>query len=215
MSMQNTSFSNRARVYNFMLDEVLPNPTDQGNFVTEEQIAERVGGMSRTPVREAFLLLGAEGFIQLMPRHGAFIPPVTRQEIKEILDLRALLEIKAASMVIESGRIPVAAMQKALAQQVANSGEGREREFCEWDTEFHLELVRASGNSLMTKFYADLRARQIRIGVRSLLAGTDRQAAVIAEHHKIIDGLTSRDIGISVAALQKHIETTRSGLNNM
>jgi len=207
--------SGRVRAYNYIRDEVLPDPKAHGTFLTEEEVANRVGGISRTPVREAFLLLGAEGLLELVPRHGAFIPPVKRQEIEEALELRALLETKAVEAVVAGDRVPMAAMKEALEQQKRCSGAGLEKEFNEWDTEFHLALVRASGNSLMTKVYSDLRTRQIRIGIRSLWAVEGRQAGVIAEHEAIIEALASGDAARAIAALQGHIDTTRAGLREI
>lgn len=64
----------------------------------------------------------------------------------------------------------------------------------------------------MTKSYTDLRARHIRIGIRALINTPERQAAVIAEHQAIIDGLRSNDPEKAKAALLNHIRTTAAGL---
>lgn len=213
MSMQKSGSSNRTRAYEYIRDDVLADPSNHGDFVTEEQVATQVG-ISRTPVREAFVLLAAEGLIQLVPRHGAFIPPVTKQEIDEVLQLRALLEGRSAELVLKEGRPPIEAMESALQRQIECSGEGRERDFSGWDTEFHLALVRAAGNSLMAKVYADLRARHIRIGVRALTATPDRQTAVIDEHRSIIEALRSGEVDNAVQTLLHHIDSTAAGLHN-
>jgi DNA-binding GntR family transcriptional regulator len=68
------------------------------------------------------------------------------------------------------------------------------------------------GNSLTTKSYTDLRARQIRIGIRALTNTPERQTAVIAEHQAIIDALNSKDPERARTALLEHIRTTASGL---
>lgn len=54
-----------------------------GTLITEKDIAEATG-LSRTPVREAFLRLDAEKLIQLFPRRGAWITPVTVRQIREL-----------------------------------------------------------------------------------------------------------------------------------
>lgn len=213
--MQTPSQSNRDRVYDYIRDTILPDGTYHGSFLTEEQVAEKVGGTSRTPVREAFLLLASEGLLQLVPRHGAFIPPVTRQEISEALEFRTVLETNAAEVVMERGTAPLDAMKLALKHQLESSDAGHEREFVDWDSEFHIALVRAVGNSLITKSYTDLRARHIRIGIRALMNTPARQAAVIAEHQAIVDGLESGDPELAKAALRSHIRTTASGLSEI
>lgn len=213
--MQNDTQSGRIRAYNYIRDELLPDPAAQGTFITEEDVAARVGGISRTPVREAFLLLGAEGLLQLVPRHGAFIPPVKRQEIEEVLELRAVIETQAIQSVIERGANPVPAMREALSHQARLLDQGAEQEFNEWDTEFHLALVRATGNSLMTKVYADLRTRMIRIGILSLLSTRDRQRQVLREHKRILVALEAGDVQAAIDAMRGHIDTTGTGLKEI
>ncbi|MBP1318298.1 GntR family transcriptional regulator [Herbaspirillum sp. 1130] len=210
-----TTQSSRVRAYNFMREELLPDPSTQGTFITEEDVANRIGNISRTPVREAFLLLSAEGLIELVPRHGAYIPPVKYQEIEEVLEFREMIETKAAHDVIANNRVPIEAMQIALEHQARVTGHGAEREFNRWDTEFHLALVRGAGNSLMTKIYSDLRTRQIRMGVRLLLSTQDRQQEVMAEHQAILDALKAHDLSAAIAALSGHILKTAEGLKKI
>lgn len=205
--MQKVSQSSRSRAYAYIRDEVLSDPALHGSFVTEEEVAARVG-VSRTPVREAFILLAAEGLIDLVPRHGAYIPPVTREEIDDVLQLRAFLECKAAELVLARGRAPIEAMEAALRGQAECSGDGQEKEFTKWDTEFHLAMVRAANNSLMTRIYADLRARHIRIGIRALMATEHRQDEVMAEHQAIIDALRTGNLEAVNAELLRHIDNT-------
>lgn len=203
--------SSRVRAYEYIRDNMLSDPRNHGGFLTEDQVAAQVG-LSRTPVREAFILLAAEGLLQLVPRHGAYVPPVTTEEIDEVLQLRAILEVRSAEAALQKGRPPLEPMELALERQVECSGEGREREFSEWDNEFHLALVRAAGNSLMTKVYADLRGRHIRIGVRALGTTPDRKAPVIDEHRAILEALRSGDVQATVQALLHHIDSTAAGL---
>lgn len=209
--MQEKAQSTRTKAYEYVRDEMLSDPSLHGSFVTEEQVADRVG-VSRTPVREAFILLAAEGLIELVPRHGAFIPPVTSDEIADVLQLRTFLERTAAELVLKEGRVPVDAMESALHRQEASSGDGREREFTQWDTEFHLAMVRAAGNALMTKIYADLRARHIRIGVQALMSSEHRQDAVLEEHRAIVDAFRTGDLDLVSSALTTHIDNTMGRL---
>lgn len=213
--MQADSLSGRVRAYNYIRDEVLPDPAAHGTFITEDQVASRIGGLSRTPVREAFLLLGAEGLLELVPRHGAFVPPVRRQEIDEALELRRLIERRALEVVLSSRRVPLAAMKEALALQEAACAEGAEREFNIRDTEFHMALIRAAGNSLMTKAYSDLRTRQIRMGVLLVLAEPQRRRQVVQEHRAIIAALEAQDLEQAIFALNRHIDETHSGLKEL
>ncbi|MBI0382182.1 GntR family transcriptional regulator, partial [Streptomyces albiflaviniger] len=64
--------SGREKAYAFLKETVLTDPDMQGRFLTEQEIADRIG-ISRTPIREALLLLAAEDLVQLVPKRGAHI----------------------------------------------------------------------------------------------------------------------------------------------
>lgn len=210
--MTKNSKSNRTRAYEFICENILPVTAFHGQFLAEEDVAGMIEGVSRTPVRESFLLLASEGLIQLVPRHGAYVPPVTRQEIHEVLEFRRLIEVEAMNAVMREDRAPTTEMRNILDRQIASSATGAERDFIELDTEFHLALVSAQDNSLITKVYTDLKARNIRIGIRALGATHERQAGVLSEHEAIVDAMMAGDSDLAARALVDHLTRTETAL---
>jgi DNA-binding GntR family transcriptional regulator len=77
-------------VYGYIKDLILDLTLPPGHIVTEMDIAG-VTGLSRTPVREAFLRLDAERLIQLIPRRGALVTTVTARQIRELSKTRLIL----------------------------------------------------------------------------------------------------------------------------
>lgn len=67
-----------------------------GHRLKEEELAQQLG-ISRTPVREALLLLQAEGLVEAVPNRGSAVRAYGRRELEELYELRALLEGHAAS----------------------------------------------------------------------------------------------------------------------
>jgi DNA-binding GntR family transcriptional regulator len=67
-----------------------------GHRLKEEELAQQLG-ISRTPVREALLLLQAEGLVEAVPNRGSAVRAYDRRELEELYELRALLEGHAAS----------------------------------------------------------------------------------------------------------------------
>lgn len=63
-------------------------PRHEGVFLTEGAAAAATG-TSRTPVREALLRLEAEGFLQIVPKKGAFVPPISDAEVESVMQARA------------------------------------------------------------------------------------------------------------------------------
>jgi DNA-binding GntR family transcriptional regulator len=201
--------SGRERAYRHLRETVLVDPAVQGTFLNEVDLAQDVG-VSRTPVREALLLLVAEGLVEMVPKRGAYVPPLSGRQIRELMELRTLLEQHAASVTLAQRSVPVEAMRAALAEQerLLTAGPCDAREFIEWDRRFHQALVDAAGNELIAHTYAGLRTRQVRVGVAALFRATDRQRAVCTEHTRIVDALDSGDEAAAHAAIADHLRIT-------
>jgi DNA-binding GntR family transcriptional regulator len=199
--------SGREKAYEFLRYTVLTDPAAQGAFVSEQDVAERIG-ISRTPVREALLRLAAEDLVQLVPKRGAYIAPLTGKDLRELVELRGLLERFAAEKTIAAGTVPLNDMFAALHQQQEVDGPDHAKQFIELDTYFHHLLIEAADNAMLTKTYQNLRARQVRAGMVALYQSPGRQEAVLREHQAILDALASKDVSAAVAAIEHHLSAT-------
>lgn len=200
--------SGRQKAYTYLKETVLTDPAMQGEFLSEQMIADRVG-ISRTPIREALLLLAAEDLVSLVPKRGAYIAPLSGREIGELMEMRALLERYAAQRTVAMETAPVAEMDRILDEQRKLRGSEKAREFIEADHRFHATLIAAAGNSLMTKQYDALRSRQVRAGVTALYRSGGRQDEVCVEHRRIVEALAAERADVACAAIDDHIAATR------
>lgn len=204
------AMSGREKAYLFVRDEVLTSPAATGTFLNEQELATRIG-VSRTPVREALLMLQSEGLVEMVPKRGAHVPAMSGRQIGELMDLRGVLERHAATTALAHGSAPVDAMSAALAEQEALA-DSRETDaatrFIEIDGRFHQTLVDSAGSELLSRTYAGLRARQLRVGVSALFSASDRQHRVCAEHRTIVDALAAGDEASAHAAIDDHLEVT-------
>ncbi|QYN36710.1 GntR family transcriptional regulator [Pseudonocardia sp. DSM 110487] len=202
--------SGRERAYRHLRETVLVDPAVQGTFLNEVDLAQDIG-VSRTPVREALLLLVAEGLVEMVPKRGAYVPPLSGRQIRELMELRTLLEQHAASVTLAQHSVPLETMRAALAEQehLLTAEPCDAHEFIEWDRRFHQSLVDAAGNELIARTYAGLRTRQVRVGVAALFRAMDRQRAVCAEHGRIVDALESGDEAAAHAAISEHLRITQ------
>ena len=205
--------SGRDRALDYLRNVVLADPDLQGCFLNEVDLAKRIG-VSRTPVREALLLLVADGLVEMLPGRGAYIPPFTGRQVYELMEMRAVFERYAASRVIAIDAVPVHAMRGLLAEQrsLATTGDVGSAEsaalFIAKDADFHQTLVDAAGNSMLARSYVNLRVRQRRIGVVALFRDADRQLAVCTEHGEIVEALADRDEPAALAAIDNHLQRT-------
>ena len=86
-----TSASATEQAYRHVKSRVLDGSLPGGSMTSEGEIAEQLG-VSRTPVREAFLRLEAEGLLRLYPKRGALVVPVAPGEADDVLAARLLVE---------------------------------------------------------------------------------------------------------------------------
>jgi DNA-binding GntR family transcriptional regulator len=201
--------SGRDRAYQYLRGTVLSDPAVAGTFINEQAVATEVG-ISRTPVREALLMLAAEDLVQLVPHRGAFVAPVPGREIAEMMQARGVIETWAATTSLASGDAPVEAMSAVLEQQRSIVDKGDAKEFIELDSQFHALLVEAAGNSVLGRLYDNLRAKHVLLGVVALQRSATRRQEVLAEHQAIVDGLASGQPEAAEKAILSHLDSTGS-----
>lgn len=141
--------SGREKAYAYLKDTVLTDPGMQGAFLSEQDLADRIG-VSRTPIREALLQLAAEDLVELVPKRGARVAPLTGREIRELMELRGIVERYVAERLVSAGRAPVAELRSLLDRQRGLTGAENAREFIDVDHRFHSALVSAVGNTSRT-----------------------------------------------------------------
>ncbi|MEV0086922.1 MULTISPECIES: GntR family transcriptional regulator [Saccharopolyspora] len=200
--------SGRELAYDHLKDTVLSDPSMQGQFVNEQALADEIG-VSRTPIREALLLLAAEELVQLVPKRGAYIAPVGGREIRELFEIRAMIECYAARRAVELDAVPLEQMRAELDAQRELGGDDQARAFIDRDHGFHAALVCAVGNDMLSKTYDALRARQIRAGIVALFSVSGRRKAVLAEHEAILAALAAGDAEAATKAITEHLTATQ------
>lgn len=197
------------RVYDYLTSEVLIDPSSQGTFLNEKQIADKVG-VSRTPVREALRLLASEGLVEQIPNRGTFIPTVTRKQIFDLMELRILLETHASTVALNTGSAPVDEMQRVLDAQrrFVDAGEASKViQFIALDRDFHFLLLNACNNAEITQVYDRIQVRQRVIGAKALFS-VDRWREVISEHQSIVNALREGSVVTSAQAIRNHLRRT-------
>lgn len=201
------TLSGRDKAYHYLKNTVLIDPAIQGRFISEQDVAGKVG-ISRTPIREALLMLAAEDLVQLVPKRGAYVAPLSGKDLRELVELRGMLERFAAEKTFAAGTAPIDRRRETLERQEAVAEPVHSREFIEFDTHFHALLIEAAGNEILTRTYTGLRDRQVRAGLVALFSATGRHDAVIAEHRAILDALAAGDLAGVLAAIDLHLDTT-------
>ena len=135
------------QAYRRIKDAILRGEMPIGHQRLEPALALELG-MSRTPIHEALVRLQDEGYVELQPRRGMRVLPLSPRDIREITELLACLEVEAAERTA-ARRLPpdalaafdaaIEAMDRALE---AADIEGWNRA----DYRFHVLLIESCGN---------------------------------------------------------------------
>jgi DNA-binding GntR family transcriptional regulator len=195
------------RAYAFTKERVLDSTFAGGDLLTEGEVATALG-LSRTPVREAFLQLESEGLLRLYPKRGALVVPVSSQEVESVMETRVLVEQFALAKTIARGNDVTGALEAAIERQVEHAARGDSEAFVEADREFHTVFVNAAGNPIVATLYDSLRDRQRRMGVAALTRDERRVSSILAEHRALVAAVRARDPERARMVLADHLQGT-------
>lgn len=138
------------QAYQEIRKRILDNLWAPGYQALEQEVALALG-MSRTPVREALIRLQQDGLVEVAPRRGMRVLPVSPTDMREIYEILTALECSAAETLArrkpsERELQPLVEATQAMEAALLRDDLGA------WalaDEKFHLALVRLAGNKLL------------------------------------------------------------------
>jgi DNA-binding GntR family transcriptional regulator len=174
-----------------------------GEQLSESTIAEQLG-VSRTPVREAFARLQAERLVEVKPQRGTFVFRYDATELREICELREVLETGALRLALRGERAALAerlSAQLDAAEQAVAEGA---RAYQPFDTAFHETLVAASNNRELMEAYARVSGR-----IRAIRYRLTRTAAQVTgsqrDHRDVVSAMRAGADAEAAALLGRHV----------
>jgi DNA-binding GntR family transcriptional regulator len=200
------------RVTEWLRDQLLSGTLAPGTSLQEIPLSNAIG-VSRNTLREAVRTLVAEGLLSRNPHRGIVVPTLTADDIKELFEIRELLE--------------VAALEKACARpenilpHLKNKVEGlrcavaarNERDIVTMDLGFHEALLNVFDSPRLQHFHTVLISE-----LRLALAFLDRAARVesveqmVIQHQQMLNAIESGDAQKGIRHLGKHLRDSRTRL---
>ncbi len=174
-----------------------------GEQLSENVLAERLG-VSRTPVREAFLQLAAERLVEVRPQRGTFVFACGPADVRDICQLREILEAGALRLAL--ARDP-GALVDALARNVDATAAADLRSSADYqpfDDAFHDSIVWGSGNRELISSYAAISGR-VRALRHRLIRSLEQVEGSQAAHRSVVARVRDGDHVGAEAALRHHV----------
>lgn len=130
---------------------ITENAFGASDFILEQDLANRLG-MSRTPVREALIKLVQEGLVEVRPRHGMRVLPISPQDMAEIYDIITALETLAVENAASRYHAPetLAALERTIADMDVALAQDDLLAWAEADESFHRMIVEMGGNAKLS-----------------------------------------------------------------
>ena len=195
--------TSKNQIYTTLRSEIILGHRKPGERMAVDTLKDRFG-TSVTPVRDALQMLNQEGLITIKPRSGYFITQITLKELRDMLDLREVLEVAA----VERAAVAITDAQMAALKNVHGgyTGDGDQdyTRYTDENRRFHYLLGQASGNQELALALRALHDRLARFMVI-------RHAGESLEdiHALLIDRLAAHDLTGARKAILEEVRNSR------
>jgi GntR family transcriptional regulator of gluconate operon len=189
-------------------EQILAGGLRRGTHLVEAKLASRLG-VSRGTIREAFRMLAAEGLVEESPRRGAFVVTLSPTDVREIYDVRAAIEGRAAALIASAAdAAAIASLGAAIEEIRSASRAGDSRAVRRADLAFHEQLCALSGNARLHDIFVRY------VPVLQTLLGYDvlRYESLddlAEEHEALLDAIRTGEPATAARAVERHCEEAR------
>lgn len=194
------------RAYEALREMIVDSRLPPGSQHLEQRLADSLQ-ISRTPVREALIRLQNDGLVEVIPRHGARILPISVGDMEEIYMILVGLEPIAAARLAQNGASPAQLdALRGATRDMENALEAGDLEgWARADETFHLTIVNACENARLGEIIMNCwtqvkRARRFTLRLRD--PSHPRLSAI--EHHRVIDAIANRDPDLAGDIFRNH-----------
>lgn len=197
------------QITRILRERIIRNDLKPGDRISESELA-RSYGVSRQPVREAFIKLADQGLLEVRPQRGTI---VTRIGYFAVLDARFLREAIEADIckILASSPDPELIVELRDQIELQQSLPSKEAsDFSSLDEQFHRTLAEAAGRGGTWRQIEGLKSQMDR--VRYLSLAEFRFGPLIEQHRAVVDRIESGDIAGANAAIRTHL---REVLNDL
>jgi DNA-binding GntR family transcriptional regulator len=200
-------------IYEELRERILSQAAQPGSTFTESAVALEFG-VARPTAKMAIERLVAEGLLRREKNQAARVPVLTRADVIDLLDARAVVESAAVSRLAFAGTIPAEALAAHRAIQSLDEAAPPlgSPGIAALDIAFHRALVTGQGNVRLQRMHS-LIMGEIELCIGQVLAGRLRTAAdVVSDHQQILDAVTAGDSARAETLSERHISVTRTRL---
>jgi DNA-binding GntR family transcriptional regulator len=197
------------KAYKALKDDIITCSLSPGQQVVQTQLSE-VYGFGATPIREALQRLEQEGFVEAIPRFGYVISSITLQDVREIYELRLILESSAARLAADRGsQKQLEKIRDASHFSYVYRDTESYSQFLSKNVDFHRSVAIAAGNERMVHLLTGLLQEMTRI-FHFGLDLRDSAEEMRDEHISLAEALLARDPDCAEDVVVEQIEESQA-----
>jgi DNA-binding GntR family transcriptional regulator len=185
---------------------ILSGHFEPGERLREESLAKSMG-VSRGPVREAFVRLEREGLIVIRRNRGAIVAQLSREDLDEVYSLRVVLERLAIERAINHGTSDEFDQMQAILDQIETLGTAgiQVDEAAELDVQFHELIYLSARHRRLYETWANLRPQIHILLLNRNVASEDFRDYIVSFHQAILDAMRAGETGRAIALTEEHL----------
>lgn len=191
------------RVYDTVRNAIVQLQLRPGHLLSEAELARHMG-VSRQPVREAFIRLAQQGLLLIRPKRATVVKKISPDGVRQSRFIRESIEVEIIRRVAaQPGPDTAGVLDGLIADQEAASAANDSRRFHILDELFHRTLARLAGVEYAWQLIDDHKMQLDR--VRYLTLGVSSSQRAIAEHKAIAAAVAEADPAAAEAAMRAHL----------
>jgi DNA-binding GntR family transcriptional regulator len=202
------------RLFNAISEMIVSGEMGAGYKISEPDLATRFG-TSRAPLREAMLKLEERKLVTRIARQGARVAVLSAERVREIYVVREVLEgVAARQAARRMSTTDIAELHALLDVHEARVSSSNLYLQGADDDDFHVRIIKASGNATLSALLLDeyyLLIRMLRGQLRQ--PGSPARRA-LTEHRRIADALADRDAELAELLMRRHIAAAHDRLSH-
>lgn len=185
--------------------QILEGQIPPGTVLRQEQVAQQLG-VSRTPLREALLMLEQDGLLTFSPSGVATVVLIDAQDAREIMDIREMVDGMVASILAVKGIPPAARQQlnQLVDEMMAANLAADKHRYLVANARFHLTLLEATEHKRLRAFVPLVRMSAQAVYVH-LQAQTERLVQSAGEHAAILTAIDGGDSELAERVARSHV----------
>lgn len=198
-------------VFNTLRRAIITGEFAPGERLMEISLANRLG-VSRTPVREAIRKLELEGLVIMIPRKGAQVAKITEKSLRDVIEIRCVLEEFAASLacerITEEGKEKLRQAHREFVEAVRTNDIIT---IVEKDENFHDAIFQATCNDKLITIINNLREQFYRYRME-YVKDIEQHSVLVTEHERLLHAIFNQDSETAKQIMRTHLTNQQEGV---